>query len=147
MDIPECIICCNEYSRSEHIPRILHCHHTFCTPCLQTMSKLEGKMYTLQCPLCRWITCTQANLLLVGSLWVNTDIWDIVGDNRDSCRGLEARTESTAALNADRMELCVSRVLSLKEALYMCFSSSRSHPERPDGRSFLKKLKCRLLPS
>uniref|UniRef100_A0A3B3CIS6 RING-type domain-containing protein n=1 Tax=Oryzias melastigma TaxID=30732 RepID=A0A3B3CIS6_ORYME len=72
----ECIVCCCEYSRSDRVPRILHCNHTFCAPCLEKMSTLEGPLYTVSCPICRWITCIKASLTLPGSLWVNTEIWD-----------------------------------------------------------------------
>ncbi|XP_029947597.1 RING finger protein 223-like [Salarias fasciatus] len=76
MDTLECIVCFDQYSRKDRVPRMLHCNHTFCTPCLQRLSKLEGRMYTVSCPLCRWITCTRASLTLPGSLWINTEIWD-----------------------------------------------------------------------
>ncbi|XP_045931872.1 E3 ubiquitin-protein ligase TRIM32-like [Micropterus dolomieu] len=72
----ECVVCCNEYSRSDRIPRVLHCNHTFCAPCLEKMAKLDGGIHTVSCPLCRWITCTRSSLTLPGSLWVNTEIWD-----------------------------------------------------------------------
>ncbi|XP_029286751.1 E3 ubiquitin-protein ligase RNF186-like [Cottoperca gobio] len=72
----ECVVCFGEYSRSGRVPRVLHCNHTFCAPCLEKLSKLEGVVRTVSCPLCRWITCTRANLTLTGSLWVNTNIWD-----------------------------------------------------------------------
>uniref|UniRef100_A0A3B3U7U2 RING-type domain-containing protein n=1 Tax=Poecilia latipinna TaxID=48699 RepID=A0A3B3U7U2_9TELE len=69
----ECIICCNEYSRTRRVPRVLHCHHTFCAPCLEKMSTLQGAIYTVSCPLCRWVTCVQARLSLSGAL----SIWAI----------------------------------------------------------------------
>nr|XP_040059706.1 RING finger protein 224-like isoform X1 [Gasterosteus aculeatus aculeatus] len=74
----ECVVCCCEYSRRGRIPRVLHCNHTFCAPCLEKMSKLEGVIRTVSCPLCRWTTCTRASLTLPGALWVNTDIWDMI---------------------------------------------------------------------
>uniref|UniRef100_A0A3Q2US70 RING-type domain-containing protein n=1 Tax=Haplochromis burtoni TaxID=8153 RepID=A0A3Q2US70_HAPBU len=79
----ECCVCCYEYSRSNRIPRVLHCNHTFCAPCLERMSKLEGAIYTVACPLCRWITCTRASLTLPGALWVNTEIWDQISTERN----------------------------------------------------------------
>lgn len=79
----ECCVCCYEYSRSNRIPRVLHCNHTFCAPCLERMSKLEGAIYTVSCPLCRWITCTRASLTLPGALWVNTEIWDQISTERN----------------------------------------------------------------
>uniref|UniRef100_A0AAX7TWX0 RING-type domain-containing protein n=1 Tax=Astatotilapia calliptera TaxID=8154 RepID=A0AAX7TWX0_ASTCA len=79
----ECCVCCYEYSRSNRIPRVLHCNHTFCAPCLERMSKLEGAIYTVSCPLCRWITCTRASLTLPGALWVNTEIWDQISTEQN----------------------------------------------------------------
>uniref|UniRef100_A0A3B4T1S2 RING-type domain-containing protein n=1 Tax=Seriola dumerili TaxID=41447 RepID=A0A3B4T1S2_SERDU len=77
----ECVVCCYEYSRGERVPRVLHCNHTFCAPCLEQLSKLEGVIRTVSCPLCRWITCTRASLTLPGSLWVNTEIWDQIAED------------------------------------------------------------------
>ncbi|XP_040890348.1 RING finger protein 208-like isoform X2 [Toxotes jaculatrix] len=78
----ECIVCCYEYSRSDRIPRVLHCNHTFCAPCLEKLSKLDGVIRTVSCPLCRWITCTRASLTLPGALWVNTEIWDQIAEEQ-----------------------------------------------------------------
>ena len=72
----ECVVCCYGYSRSSRVPRVLHCNHTFCAPCLEKLSRSEGVIRTVSCPLCRWITCTRASLTLPGALWVNTEIWD-----------------------------------------------------------------------
>ncbi|XP_029907344.1 RING finger protein 208-like [Myripristis murdjan] len=72
----ECPVCFQAYSRQDRIPRVLHCQHTFCTPCLDVMSTLHGGIRTVSCPLCRWITCTRVSLTLSGSLWVNTQVWD-----------------------------------------------------------------------
>ncbi|KAG8007514.1 hypothetical protein GBF38_013092 [Nibea albiflora] len=72
----ECIVCCHQYTRSDRIPRILHCKHTFCAPCLGRLCKMDGVIRTITCPMCRWITCTRASLALPGALWVNTEIWD-----------------------------------------------------------------------
>uniref|UniRef100_A0A3Q3FE98 RING-type domain-containing protein n=1 Tax=Labrus bergylta TaxID=56723 RepID=A0A3Q3FE98_9LABR len=53
----ECVVCCYEYSRSDRVPRVLHCRHTFCAPCLEKLSKNDGIVRTVSCPLCRWVTC------------------------------------------------------------------------------------------
>ncbi|XP_054473169.1 RING finger protein 224-like [Anoplopoma fimbria] len=78
----ECVVCCNEYSRSLRVPRVLHCSHTFCAPCLERLAQLNGVIRSVSCPLCRWITCTRASLTLPGALWVNTDIWDQIVEER-----------------------------------------------------------------
>uniref|UniRef100_A0A7N8YN19 RING-type domain-containing protein n=1 Tax=Mastacembelus armatus TaxID=205130 RepID=A0A7N8YN19_9TELE len=64
----QCIVCCYEYSRSSRVPRVLHCKHTFCAICLERLSKLQGAICTITCPLCRWITCTDASLTGNGQL-------------------------------------------------------------------------------
>ncbi|XP_076610795.1 uncharacterized protein LOC143335331 [Chaetodon auriga] len=78
----ECVVCCHEYSRSDRIPRLLHCNHTFCAPCLEKLCKMNGVVRTVSCPLCRWITCTRASLTLPGALWVNTEIWDQIAEQQ-----------------------------------------------------------------
>ncbi|XP_054882062.1 RING finger protein 224-like [Poeciliopsis prolifica] len=72
----QCIICYNDYTRNFRIPRQLHCNHTFCGPCLQRIAKLEGSIYLVRCPVCRWISCIQAYLTVSGGLWVDIEIWD-----------------------------------------------------------------------
>ncbi|XP_061190355.1 E3 ubiquitin-protein ligase Midline-1-like [Saccostrea echinata] len=44
----ECNICFVEYDENKHVPRVLPCHHTFCTECLSKHCKEQ----TLKCPLC-----------------------------------------------------------------------------------------------
>uniref|UniRef100_A0A8C6U071 RING-type domain-containing protein n=1 Tax=Neogobius melanostomus TaxID=47308 RepID=A0A8C6U071_9GOBI len=78
----ECVICYCVYSRSEHIPRVLHCRHTFCSVCLEKLASQRGVVRTVCCPLCRWVTCTNASLSLPGALWVNTDIWDRISEEQ-----------------------------------------------------------------
>ncbi|KAL3058946.1 hypothetical protein OYC64_010981 [Pagothenia borchgrevinki] len=78
----ECVVCFNEYSRSGRVPRVLHCGHTFCAPCLEQLSQLKGFLCCVSCPLCRWITCTRASLTLPGALWVNTEIWDKIVEDK-----------------------------------------------------------------
>lgn len=80
----ECVVCCCEYSRSDRVPRMLHCNHTFCSSCLEKLSKLQGVIRTVSCPLCRWITCTRASLTLPGALWVNTEIWDMIAEKEQA---------------------------------------------------------------
>ncbi|XP_046881360.1 RING finger protein 208-like [Hypomesus transpacificus] len=84
----ECPVCFLAYSRTERIPRMLHCQHTFCVPCLQALTRLAGCILTVCCPLCRWITCAPASLTLSGSLWVNTSIWDLLAQRGEDAEKL-----------------------------------------------------------
>lgn len=106
----ECVICFCVYSRSERIPRVLHCRHTFCSVCLEKLAMLRGVVRTVSCPLCRWITCTNASLSLPGSLWVNTDIWDQISEEQLKEKGLD--------LELDQQELD-KHLPSSKQSLFM----------------------------
>ncbi|KAK6320816.1 hypothetical protein J4Q44_G00077920 [Coregonus suidteri] len=79
----DCCVCLQPYSHGEKIPRMLHCKHTFCGPCLEAMSRLQRDLRSVCCPLCRFITCCRANLPLAGSLWVNTEIWDQIANRQE----------------------------------------------------------------
>uniref|UniRef100_A0A4W5JXG4 RING-type domain-containing protein n=1 Tax=Hucho hucho TaxID=62062 RepID=A0A4W5JXG4_9TELE len=84
-----CCVCLEPYSRREKIPRVLHCEHTFCGPCLEAISRLQSGLLTVCCPLCRWITCSRASLPLAGSLFVNTEIWDQIADRQEEEEEME----------------------------------------------------------
>uniref|UniRef100_A0A8C6MEZ1 RING-type domain-containing protein n=1 Tax=Nothobranchius furzeri TaxID=105023 RepID=A0A8C6MEZ1_NOTFU len=94
----ECVVCFNEFSRRSRVPRVLHCDHTFCAPCLEKMSKLHNGIYTVSCPLCRWITCILATMKLSGALWVNTEIWDQLSEKQDSLKDLKRRCGSVGGV-------------------------------------------------
>ncbi|KAK5872762.1 hypothetical protein PBY51_013433 [Eleginops maclovinus] len=78
----ECVVCFNEYARRGRVPRVLHCGHTFCMPCLEQLYQLQGYLRGVSCPLCRRITCTMASLPLPGALSVNMEIWDQIVEKR-----------------------------------------------------------------
>lgn len=80
----ECSVCFQEYSRSDRIPRTLHCEHTFCDLCLQRMCHTDSVMYYVSCPLCRRITCS--TLTLPGGLYVNTNIWDELAEKQQEMK-------------------------------------------------------------
>lgn len=49
IDLKKCVLCKSLYDMENHIPRILiHCGHTFCTPCLADFYK----NFRVRCPLC-----------------------------------------------------------------------------------------------
>lgn len=82
----ECPVCFAEYSRSERVPRVLHCGHTCCSACVERMSSLSSTICAVRCPLCRWISCAPTCLPLPGALLVNTDIWDqIAAREEEKC--------------------------------------------------------------
>lgn len=72
----ECSVCLQAYTRSERIPRLLHCRHTFCQPCLETMLQAQGSLLTVGCPLCRRLTCIGCGLGLQEALWVDSRLWE-----------------------------------------------------------------------
>lgn len=72
----ECGVCYLRYSRIDRVPRMLHCNHTFCTPCLETMGLHYSGLCSVRCPLCRQVTCVDRGLSLQGALFVNSQLWD-----------------------------------------------------------------------
>ncbi|XP_038856634.1 RING finger protein 208 [Salvelinus namaycush] len=79
----ECGVCYQPYSRQDRIPRVLHCRHTFCATCLETMSLPKSDMLTVCCPLCRQTTCVGRGLSLQEALWVNSRLWDYIPESKE----------------------------------------------------------------
>uniref|UniRef100_A0A672ISA4 Im:7152348 n=1 Tax=Salarias fasciatus TaxID=181472 RepID=A0A672ISA4_SALFA len=100
----ECSVCLLPYSRMDRVPRVLHCRHTFCELCLDTMSQARSGMLHVRCPLCRRVTCVGLGLSLQEALWVDSERWDQIPDgvaagedgDEDGCqlRAGEARTQA-----------------------------------------------------
>ncbi|XP_061834360.2 uncharacterized protein [Nerophis lumbriciformis] len=73
----DCCVCLLAFSRAERIPRQLHCQHTFCQPCLETLqTRAKSGLLTVGCPLCRRVTCIRAGLSLQEALWVDSGVWE-----------------------------------------------------------------------
>uniref|UniRef100_G3NHV2 Im:7152348 n=1 Tax=Gasterosteus aculeatus aculeatus TaxID=481459 RepID=G3NHV2_GASAC len=72
----DCSVCLAAFSRTDRIPRVLHCRHTFCDPCLETMAQARNGLLTVACPLCRRVTCIGRGLSLREALWVNSKLWE-----------------------------------------------------------------------
>ncbi|BFY97542.1 hypothetical protein BsWGS_00582 [Bradybaena similaris] len=63
----KCLICREVYNEVDKLPKMLHCHHTFCLDCLYQMYRVEGEFrqsltgvfrsmpmtVKIQCPTCR----------------------------------------------------------------------------------------------
>ncbi|KAM4548149.1 uncharacterized protein PAE49_016526 isoform 1-T4 [Odontesthes bonariensis] len=79
----ECSVCLLPYSRMDRIPRVLHCRHTFCEPCLETMSRVHSGLLNVACPLCRRVTCISRGRSLQEALWVDTKLWEQIPENVD----------------------------------------------------------------
>lgn len=77
----ECSVCFSAYSRMDRIPRVLHCRHTFCETCLQTMSRPSGELLRVGCPLCCRVTCIPRGLSLQEALWVDGHLWDQIPED------------------------------------------------------------------
>ncbi|KAM9849304.1 uncharacterized protein ACBR49_008563 isoform 2-T3 [Aulostomus maculatus] len=80
----ECSVCFSAYSRMDRIPRVLHCRHTFCDLCLETMSQARNGLLTVGCPLCRRVTCIGRGLSLQEALWVNSRLWDQIPEEEEA---------------------------------------------------------------
>ncbi|XP_054458850.1 E3 ubiquitin-protein ligase rnf152-B [Anoplopoma fimbria] len=85
----ECSICFSAFCRKDRVPRVLHCRHTFCEPCLETMSQARNGLLTVGCPLCRRVTCIGHGLSLQEALWVNSKLWEQIPEDVDAVAGEE----------------------------------------------------------
>ncbi|XP_068176309.1 RING finger protein 223 [Antennarius striatus] len=79
----ECSVCLLPYSRMDRIPRLLHCRHTFCDQCLETMSQPRSGLLTVGCPLCRRVTCIGGGLSVQEALWVNSKLWEQIPEEEE----------------------------------------------------------------
>ncbi|CAL9704073.1 unnamed protein product [Knipowitschia caucasica] len=121
----ECVVCFNLYSRSDRIPRVLHCHHTFCSVCLEKLSHQREAVRTVCCPLCRWITCTNATLSLPGSLWVNTDIWDQISEDQLRERGFDIEMDQREMMRQQVPSSKPSSLLDILLRMFVCGTNNR----------------------
>lgn len=87
----ECSVCLFPYSRMDRIPRVLHCRHTFCQVCLETMSQARSGLLTVGCPLCRRVTCIGRSLSLQEALWVNNRLWEQIPEEEEAEEGEEEK--------------------------------------------------------
>ncbi|XP_061689925.1 RING finger protein 208-like [Syngnathoides biaculeatus] len=125
----ECVVCCHGFSRRQRVPRLLHCGHSFCTPCLEKLAKVDAVIRTICCPLCRWISCTRASQPLPGVLWVNTEIWDQVAGEEQTKRRTTAEEDSEEVSNQRliRPVWLDSNNAVLKSTLQKMFNCLGSH--------------------
>lgn len=100
----ECSVCFMSYSRMDRIPRVLHCRHTFCEPCLETMSQDRSGMLTVGCPLCRRVTCIGNGLSLHEALWVDSRLWNEIPDGVDEEEEKEQEEQEEQKAQVERIE-------------------------------------------
>ncbi|KAF6724171.1 RING finger protein 186 [Oryzias melastigma] len=101
----DCSVCFFPYSRMDRIPRVLHCRHTFCELCLEAMQQLRSGYLMVSCPLCRQVTCIDRGLSLQEALWVDSEQWEQIaedkgaeaGEDEDSAQTGRRRTGDQAA--------------------------------------------------
>ncbi|AWP11433.1 putative RING-H2 finger protein ATL58-like [Scophthalmus maximus] len=97
----ECSVCLLPFSRMDRVPRVLHCRHTFCEPCLGTMSQARGGLLTVGCPLCRRVTCIGRGLSLQEALWVNSKLWEQIPEDVDEDEEEEEEEEEDVQLKRE----------------------------------------------
>ncbi|TKS74807.1 RING finger protein 186 [Collichthys lucidus] len=140
----ECSVCLLPYSRMDRIPRVLHCRHTFCDLCLETMSQARSGMLTVGCPLCRRVTCIGRGLSLQEALWVNSRLWEQIPEEEEEEEeeedkeenvdgGLKQEAEEERIETKQEEECVFSRSARTKlklPAFFRRFSLTKQHQER-----------------
>ncbi|XP_041648042.1 E3 ubiquitin-protein ligase RNF186 [Cheilinus undulatus] len=148
----DCSVCLSPYSRMDRIPRVLHCRHTFCELCLETMSRVRSGLLTVPCPLCRRVTCIGRGLSLQEALWVNSHLWEQIPEEEEVGEeeedGVKERAEEERIQTKEQSTLqaeCVSsrstRTKLIKlPAFFKKFSLMKQHQERivPGGNVEMK---------
>ncbi|KAG9341583.1 hypothetical protein JZ751_019096 [Albula glossodonta] len=100
----ECGVCYMSYSRRERVPRVLHCRHTFCAPCLELMAQPKSGLLTVRCPLCRQMTCVGRGVGLQEALWVDSKArFQVQIQTQASCLPEEIQ-EAAARKNSARLQ-------------------------------------------
>ncbi|XP_044217775.1 RING finger protein 223 [Thunnus albacares] len=138
----ECSVCLLPYSRMDRIPRVLHCRHTFCDPCLETMSQARSGLLTVGCPLCRRVTCIGRGLSLQEALWVDSRLWEQIPEDAEAEAeeeedGLkqEAEEERTEAKQQPSLQAeCVSSGSSRTKLRFRAFFRKFSLTKQPQER-------------
>ncbi|XP_033996794.1 histone acetyltransferase KAT6B [Trematomus bernacchii] len=143
----ECSVCLLPYSRTDRVPRVLHCRHTFCQLCLETMSQARSGLLTVGCPLCRRVTGVGRGLGLQEALWVDSKLWEQIPEEEDAEAEEEEEEEEEDGLKAEaeeegteskqetslRAECASSRSARTKLKLpgfFRKFSLTKQHQER-----------------
>ncbi|XP_031728762.1 E3 ubiquitin-protein ligase rnf168 [Anarrhichthys ocellatus] len=142
----ECSVCLSPFSRMDRVPRVLHCRHTFCEPCLETMSQARNGLLTVGCPLCRRVTCIGRGLSLQEALWVNSKLWELIPEDVDAEaeeeeeeeedgrkqvaqeEGMEAKQQSS--LQAECASSRSARTKLKLPAFFRKFSLTKQHQDR-----------------
>ncbi|XP_054902527.1 E3 ubiquitin-protein ligase RNF186 [Poeciliopsis prolifica] len=135
----ECSVCLLPYSRMDRIPRLLHCRHTFCEPCLETISRLHSGYLAVSCPLCRRVTCIGRERSLQEALWVDLELWEriqeatVVEEREDGQKRRATVQRAEAAQQPALQAECVSwRPAPARlrlPALFRRFSWTKPHRE------------------
>ncbi|KAK2835965.1 hypothetical protein Q5P01_016449 [Channa striata] len=133
----ECSVCFLPYSRMDRVPRMLHCRHTFCDPCLETMSRVRSGLLTVGCPLCRRVTCVGHGLSLQEALWVNSRLWDQIPVDVDrEAEEVEEKEEEDGFKQGDEGERTEAKQQASLQAEGVSSRSSRTKLKLP---AFFKK--------
>ncbi|XP_073333374.1 uncharacterized protein [Pagrus major] len=134
----ECSVCLFPYTRMDRIPRLLHCRHTFCELCLETMSQARSGLLTVSCPLCRRVTCIGNGLSLQEALWVNSRLWEQIPEEEEAEEeeedgGLKGEAAEERTETKQQAECVSSRSARTKlklPAFFKRFSLIKQHQER-----------------
>ncbi|XP_051986701.1 uncharacterized protein LOC127646832 [Xyrauchen texanus] len=140
----ECGVCYLPYSRSDRVPRMLHCNHTFCTHCLETMALHYSGLRTIRCPLCRQVTCVDHGRSLQEALFVNSQLWDCISDIQEEEEYVKEQDKEERGSTSDIHGLPTSQA---KCSVPKQYRSKLRLPSFLKKMSFSKHPEERIIPS
>ena len=121
-DLYECSVCLDSLINKE--PRLLHCGHTFCTPCLQRLASTDK----LCCPKCRKQTALSENG--VSALPKNTDIGKMKEREKMLSTNVQAKCQMCLNSAADADYFCIDCrkvICNACEVLHTEIDALKSH--------------------
>ncbi|XP_054645592.1 uncharacterized protein im:7152348 [Dunckerocampus dactyliophorus] len=146
----DCSVCLLAFSRAERVPRLLHCRHTFCQPCLETlMTRARNGLLTVGCPLCRRVTCIRPGLSLQEALWVNSGLWEQIPEDDNVLKDEANNHKTEASFQGACQAECIPRRKRVKFGIFFWrkLRLTRRSPERMVASSNVEMKSWRRLSS
>ncbi|XP_061636658.1 RING finger protein 223 [Phyllopteryx taeniolatus] len=132
----DCGVCLLAFSRAERVPRLLHCHHTFCQACLEAMAAPSapgglGSPLSVRCPLCRRVTCVRRGLSLREALWVDSELWELIPSDKEDEEEGGTRDDQVEVPQASPRAECIGSSNKLKfRSFFRKFTLTKRPRER-----------------
>ena len=128
----QCSLCLDNYKQ----PKVLHCQHTFCCPCLETYVGNLGNPGRINCPLCRESTVLPGGnvMSLKNNFWVES-LLSFIHKEQSLDTITKGRSEWPETSVAKRCEVCEedkpTELFCSECNLWLCKACAKAHNKLP----------------